>query len=186
MGHRGIYRAPAFPTLTDPITRVGAEGEMARVSIASLLEGGGLPIGVASDGGGENLVGVGRHGMIADLYSSASLSSAMAGDLALQGVFGTASVGGAHVPADLLRGEADSAGSGVMSLGIADGQRVPGDAHAAIASQSALGSFAAPMVPASLDDFAVSGAFALGHHEGEVFLGSDGLPAPISEHHFIA
>jgi hypothetical protein len=38
----------------------------------------------------------------------------------------------------------------------------------------------------SIDDFAVAGVFELGHHEMGMFLGGDGLPAPIGEPHFIA
>jgi hypothetical protein len=67
--------APAFSIPTSPFAFIGAEGEMARVSIASLLEGAGTPTVSGPDVGSTNHITVGQHGMIADLYSSGSLSS---------------------------------------------------------------------------------------------------------------
>jgi hypothetical protein len=88
--------------------------------------------------------------------------------------------------ADLFHGEADNGGPDATPLVFAGEQRVPDDIHVTIAGQSALGSFEGPHAVASIDNFATAGMFELGHHEVGTFLGSDGLPAPISEQHFIA
>ncbi|HSI17034.1 MAG TPA: hypothetical protein VK980_04640 [Sphingomonas sp.] len=172
---------------------------MARVSIASLLDGGGSPIVTVPDSGDTNHVAVGQHGMIANLYSSGSLASVtldfalaavpttLAGDVVSHDLFDTVAGGDVHVRlADLLQGEAGSVASGGTPLGFAGEQHVPDDVHVTIAGQSALGSFEGPRVVASIDNFAVAGMFELGHHEMGMFLGGDGLPAPISEQHFIA
>jgi hypothetical protein len=194
----GFKEAPAFSIPTGPSTSIGAEGDIARVSIASLLEGAGSPIVAAPDGGGANHISVGQHGMIADLYSSGSLSSvtldfglatpvtpAIASDLALHDVLGTVSGGNAHVPlADLFHEEV-GAGSDATSLGFFGEQRVPDDIHVTAGGQSALGGFDGPRVSASIDNFAMEGVFAFGHHEMGTLLGGDGLPMPIGEQHFI-
>jgi hypothetical protein len=176
----GLKEAPAFSIPTGPFTSIGAEGEMARVSIASLLEGAGSPIVAAPDSGSTNHISVGQHGMIAGLYSSGALSSVtldfglaavatptIVGDVSLHDVFETVAGGDVHVQlADLF-------------------QRVPDDIHVTMGGQSALGGFDGPPVPASIDNFAAAGMFELGHHEMGTLLGGDGLPAPISEQHFI-
>lgn len=159
---------------------------MARVSIASLLEGGGSPVMAAPDGGGTNQISVGQHGMIADLYSSGSLASVTL-DFGLAAVPTPTIAGDVHVRlADLFHGEADNGGPDATPLAFAGEQRVPDDIHVTIAGLSALGSFEGPHAVASIDNFAMTGMFELGHHEMGTFLGGDGLPAPISEQHFIA
>jgi hypothetical protein len=159
---------------------------MARVSIASLLEGAGSPIVAAPEGGNANHVSVGQHGMIADLYSSASPSSVTL-DSGLAALPTPTITGDVHLQlADLFQGEPDSSGSGPTPLGFAGEHRVPDDVHVTIAGQSALGSFEGPRAVASIDNFTMTGMFELGHHEMGTFLGGDGLPAPISEQHFIA
>ena len=182
----GFKGAPAFSIPTGPSTSIGAEGEMARVSIASLLEGAGPPVVAGPDSGGANHVSVGQHGMIADLYSSGSLSSVTL-DFGLAALPTPTITGDVHLQlADLFQGEADSSGSGATPLGFAGEQRVPDDVHVTIAGQSALGSFEGPRAVASIDNFAMAGMFELGRHEMGTFLGGDGLLAPISEQHFIA
>lgn len=165
---------------------------MARVSIASLLEGAGTPIVTVPEGGGANQV-VGQHGMIADLYASGSSSSVTldfglaatptAGvDVTLHDLLDTVSGGTAHLPlADLF-----DAGIGAVPLGFAGEQRVPGDAHATAGVQSALDAIAVPFAAAATDNLATAGLFENGRHELQTFLGGGGLPAPISEHHCIA
>lgn len=194
----GFKGAPAFSIPTGPSTSIGAEGEMARVSIASLLEGAGSPVVAAPDSGNANHV-VGQHGMIADLYSSGSLSSVTLdfglvslptatapADVTLHDVFDIVSGGNAHVPlADLFHEGRDVTGSDATPLGFAGELRVPDDVHVGVGTQSILGAFATPLAPASIDDFAMAGVFALGHHELGTFLGGGGLPAPIGEQHFI-
>jgi hypothetical protein len=56
---------------------VGVEGEMFRVSIASLLDGAGVPDTSATDEGDSNpvLISIGSHGMIRDLHWSGSMAS---------------------------------------------------------------------------------------------------------------
>jgi hypothetical protein len=192
MAHGGITEASAFSIPAGPATSIGVEGEMARVSIASLLEGAGPAVVATPDTGGANHV-VGQHGMIMDLYSSASLSSvtldfglavpglASANDPIRHEIAGILSGGAVHVPlAELLQGEL---GVGGASLGFAGEQRIPDDLHAMIASQVGIAGFD---VPRGADGFSVVDGLELGHHEIAAFLSGNGLPAPISEQHFIA
>jgi hypothetical protein len=196
----GIKEASAFSISSGPAASIGVEGEMARVSMASLLEGAGLPVAAVPDSGSTDHVFVGQHGMIADLYSSGSLLSVtldfraavtprptVANDVTLLDVFGAVSAGDAHMPlGELFHGGNNTDGSQPQPIGFAGEQRVPDDVHVPIAGQSALGGVATPLAFASMDNFATAGAFAFGHHEIGTFLGGDGLPAPIGEQHFIA
>ena len=187
----------AFSIPFGPSTSIGVEGEMARVSVASLLEGAGQPVVVGSDGVTEAQVAVGQHGMIMDLYSSGSLSSVTldfglampaapitVDDIGRHDSVGTVSGGDVHVPlADLLHGEIDAVGA---SLGFAGEQHIPDEMQIPIAGQSALGSFEVPLGHARGDHFSTLGGVEFSHFEVATLFGNDGLMPPISEQHVIA
>jgi hypothetical protein len=192
MAHGGIKEANAFSIAIGPATSMGVEGEMTRVSIASLLEGAGSPAAVDSAGDGGGYLTVGKHGMIADLYSSGSLSSValdfgLAAPASVDGVvrhdsFDAVPGGGVQAPlAELLQGEA---GAGGTSLGFGDEIHVPDGVHALAAGQSVLATVAPALAPA--DPWAAMGNLDFGRHELPSLFGNDGLPLPISEHHIIA
>lgn len=194
MAHGGIKEANAFSIAIGPATSMGVEGEMTRVSITSLLEGAGSPVTVDSAGDGAGYATVGQHGMIADLYSSGSLSSvvldfglavpASVDGLVRHDSFDGVSGGDVHAPlAQLLQGEA---GAGGTSLGFGDELHVPDGVHALVAGQSALAAAAPALAFAAADPLAAMGNLDFGRHELPTLFGNDGLPLPISEHHIIA
>lgn len=191
MAHGGIKEATAFSIPIGPFTPSGVEGEMTRVSIASLLDGGGAPVTSDSPGNGGNYVTVGQHGMIADLYSSGAQSPvtldhglaaptppALVDDLVRHDLSDILSGGNVPVPLDpLLHG--DDAGA---ALGFSGEQHNPAEAPVPGAGQSVLGGAEVPVAPVSA--FAFS-ALELGHHE-VTYLGGDQLVRLIDVPHFMA
>src|SRR3569623_784377 len=196
MAHGGFRGAPAFSIPSGPATSIGAEGEMARVSIASLLEGAGSPVTVEPVGGGGSYVTVGQHGMIADLYSSGSQSlltldfgsvvpapPTTVDDLFRHDLLDSASGGNVHVPlAELLNGNDVSGGA---LLGVAGEQHVPDTLHVLAAEQAVPGVFEGPLWLATPDHLSSMARLELGHDQMATFVGSDAA-MPISEHHVIA
>lgn len=197
MTQGGIKEATTFSIAIGPAASDGVEGEMARVSIASLFEGAGSPVIADSPGDGGSDLTVGRHGMIADLYSSGSQSSVALdfglavrpSPVSIDGVvrhdaFDALSGGDVFAPvAALLQGEA---GPGGIPLGFGDEVRVPDDAHAPIAGQSMLAAIAPALSLAPADALSTMGNPDFGRHELPMPFDNDALPLPISEHHIIA
>lgn len=193
MAHGGFTEAFASSSgPTRPAPSLGVDGEMVRVSIASLLEGADLPGTAQPDHSVAEHVGVNQHGMIMELYPSGSLSSvtldfglatpaagATIGDVGAGDMFDTVAAGTQPL-AGLLHEMLEPVGA-TASLGFAG---EPTDAHALFASQSALVGADMPFAPASFDSLAVTNRFELGH--GVPAWCGDGLPTPITDQHFIA
>lgn len=195
MAHGGSKGASAFSFSLGPTTSNGMDGEMARVSIASLLENADPSPVVETVGGGVDLVAVGHHGMIADLYASNGLSSvtldftaiapvpaALQGEPTGHDVPGIVATGNVHLPIHEVLAT-DIPGS---ALGFFGEQRVADEPLAAGSAQSALGERAISLWQGHGDALAVPGNLYFNLHELPMLTGADGLPAPINDHHIVA